>query len=75
MEVVWTDASDHLLKNAESLNEKNVENKLKRVEKYPKNKWLYLLWMEDPGKSLLQAMEAYVFSFLKPGPENSTLHM
>lgn len=54
---------------------KNAENKLRRVGKYPKNKWLYLLWMEDPGKSLLQAMEAYLFSFLQPGPENITQRM
>lgn len=75
MEVVCTDAPDHLLKSAESMNEKNVENKLTKVEKYQENKWLYLLWMEDPVKSLLQAMEAYLFSFLHPGPENITLHM
>lgn len=36
---------------------------------------LYLLWMEGPDKSLLQAVEAHVFSFLQPGPENITLHM
>lgn len=33
MQVVCTDAPDHLLKNAESMDEKNVENKLIRLEK------------------------------------------